>query len=159
VCRVRQLPQEAAAIQQWLVNLPLKTEWKGEGLPSTSQRVFNELLRSERRSPTPAERKRILVEQDGRCYICGGIFDGPKENPRDAEFDHVSPLRMTVRGCTWPETGFCRCLFILPLGEITARRAPRSLPRKSFLPARLAELRMHPEAASTGFREPQKRRP
>ena len=98
VCRVRQLPQEAAAIQQWLVNLPLKIEWKGEGLPATSQRVFNELLRSERRSPTPAERKRILVEQDGRCYICGGIFDGPKENPRDAEFDHVSPLRMTVRG-------------------------------------------------------------
>jgi 5-methylcytosine-specific restriction endonuclease McrA len=94
MCVIRQLPQDADAIQRWLAALPVQLEYRGEGLPSITERIFNALLKSERRSPSPSERQRILSEQDNRCYLCGGIFDGLN----DVEFDHVTPLRQTVRG-------------------------------------------------------------
>ena len=77
-CKIRQLPPEAESIQRWLAKLPLGDdfEYKGEGLPGITQRVFCALLRAERRSPPHAERQRILEEQDRRCKLCGGIFDG-----------------------------------------------------------------------------------
>jgi hypothetical protein len=59
-CKVRQLPQEASSIQHWLSNLPLEMEYRGEGLPAITQRVFCELLRAERRSPS----------FDARLYLC-----------------------------------------------------------------------------------------
>ena len=81
-CKIRQLPPEAESIQRWLAKLPLSDfEYKCEGLPGITQRVFCALLRAERRSPALAERQRILEEQDGRCNLCGGIFDGDTARP------------------------------------------------------------------------------
>jgi len=53
---------EAAAIKRWLAALPVQLEYKGNGLPSISGRVFNALLKSERRSPSAAEKQHILAE-------------------------------------------------------------------------------------------------
>ena len=66
-CKIRQLPLESESIQRWLAKLPLgdEFEYKGEGLPGITQRIFCALLRAERRSPPHAERQRIL-EQQGR---------------------------------------------------------------------------------------------
>ena len=94
ICKIRQLPLEADSIQRWLSKLPLGDDfdYRGEGLPCITQRVFSALLRAERRSPAHAERQRILQEQGHRCNLCGGIFDG------DLCWDHATPLRQTVRG-------------------------------------------------------------
>ncbi len=93
-CKIRQLPAEAGSIRHWLARLPLGDdfEYGGEGLPAITQRVFSALLRAERRSPAQAERQRILEQQDRRCALCGGLFDG------DLCWDHATPLRQTVRG-------------------------------------------------------------
>ena len=92
-CKIRRLPAEADAIQHWLARLPLGDfEYRGEGLPSITLRVFSALLRAERRSPAHPERQRILEQQDRRCALCGGIFDN------DVEWDHATPLWQTVRG-------------------------------------------------------------
>ena len=93
-CKIRQLAPEADSIQRWLAKLPLGDDfdYRGEGLPCITQRVFSTLLRAERRSPAHAERQRILQEQGHRCNLCGGIFDG------DLCWDHATPLRQTVRG-------------------------------------------------------------
>ena len=70
-CKLRQLPQEAKSIQRWLAKLHLGDdyEYKGEGLPGITQRVFCQLLRAERRSPAQAERHRVIQEQDHRCNL------------------------------------------------------------------------------------------
>ena len=67
-------PPEAESIQRWLAKLPLSDfEYKGEGLPGITQRLFCALLRAERRSPAQAERQRILLEQDAAA-TCAGAF-------------------------------------------------------------------------------------
>ena len=106
-CKIRQLPPEAESIQRWLSKLPLgdEFEYKGEGLPGITQQAFCALLRAERRSPTPAERQRILQEQDRRCNLCGGIFDG------DLCWDHVT--RATADSA-WAETTLPSNLRIVP---------------------------------------------
>ena len=50
-CKIRQLPLEADSIKRWLAKLQLGDDfdYKGEGLPGITQRVFCALLRAERR--------------------------------------------------------------------------------------------------------------
>ena len=91
-CRIRELPPDAHEIQAWLQALPVDVEYRGQRLPSITQEVFLALLKAERRTPGPDERKRLLEEYDNKCALCGGIFDG------DLEWDHVAPLRGTARG-------------------------------------------------------------
>ena len=74
LCVIRQLPPEKHSIQKWLEQLDAGIEWCGEGLPALTHKVFNALLKSERRTPPTSEKARILKAQDGRCNSCGGVY-------------------------------------------------------------------------------------
>ena len=86
LCHIRELPAEKTDIEAWLNNLPRSIQWNGEGIPGLTQKVLLELLKAERRTPAKDEQTEILKLQDGRCNLCGGIFDG------DLEWDHVARL-------------------------------------------------------------------
>ena len=92
MCVIRELPPETNEIEQWLGNLPRAIEWRGEGIPALTPKVLLELIKAERRTPSKQEQHSILKEQNGRCNLCGGIFD------RDCEWDHVARLQPTVKG-------------------------------------------------------------
>ncbi len=92
VCVIRERIDDRERIEAWLQKLPREIPWCGERLPALAQKVFFELLRAERRTPSAAEKEQLLARQDGRCTECGGIFDG------DVEWDHVVPLQQSVRG-------------------------------------------------------------
>ena len=89
---IRESIPDADRIQSWLGNLSRPIEWTGERLPSLTQKVFFELLRAERRTPSSELKLQILTEQDNKCVDCGGIFD------YDIEWDHIVPLRQTIEG-------------------------------------------------------------
>ena len=74
--------------------LPRQIPWCGERLPALAQKVFFELLKAERRTPTTTLKKDILEKQRNTCVDCGGVFDGQN----DIEWDHIVPLRQTVKG-------------------------------------------------------------
>ena len=38
-----------------------------------------------------AAKEALLKQQDNRCNVCGGVFDG------DMEYDHVAALRQNVK--------------------------------------------------------------
>ena len=91
MCHIRELPAEKPDIEQWLANLPRSIQWNGEGIPALTQKCLLELSKAERRTPGTHEQQEILKLQDGRCNMCGGIFDG------DVEWDHVARLQQTVK--------------------------------------------------------------
>ena len=92
MCIIRELPSEKIDIEEWLGNLPRVIEWRGEGIPALTQKVLLQLIKADRRTPSKQEQQKILKEQDGRCNLCGGIFDN------DLEWDHVARLQQTVKG-------------------------------------------------------------
>ena len=89
ICRLREEPQYASAMVDWLSRLPLNRDYCGERLPSLSLSVFEELLRAKRRSPTLLQQKELLALHDSRCAMCGELFS---EN-LPCEWDHVIPLQ------------------------------------------------------------------
>ena len=91
-CVIRQRPEEADEIEQWLEKLGNPVDWMGERLPAITNRVFLALLAAERRSPTAAEKEEILSRQHNRCALCSGVFDD------DVEFDHVAGVKTLVKG-------------------------------------------------------------
>jgi hypothetical protein len=87
-CHIREDPPYASAMVQWLERLPLQNlQYRGERLPALALGVFLALLKAKRRTPSAEEQTTLLKEHDGRCALCGGVFDG------DLEWDHVVPLR------------------------------------------------------------------
>jgi hypothetical protein len=91
-CVIRKEIEHQEEIEGWLRRLPRPVPWNAEALPALTNKVFNELLRSERRSCPGDLRKTILASQNNQCALCGGIFDD------DVEWDHVNPLQQTIKG-------------------------------------------------------------
>jgi Cdc6-like AAA superfamily ATPase len=91
-CVIRKQIEHREEIEQWLSRSVRQITWNAEALPALTHKVLNELLKSERRSCPAEQRKEILRQQNGRCALCGGIFDD------DVEWDHKNPLQQTVRG-------------------------------------------------------------
>ena len=91
-CVIRKALDHQEEIEGWLQRLPRPVAWTAEALPALTHKVFNELLRSERRSCPSELRKSILRSQHNQCALCGGIFDD------DVEWDHANPLQQTIKG-------------------------------------------------------------
>ncbi len=100
VCQIREKIADRTRIQAWLQRLPRQVAWNAERLPSLAQKVFFELLRAERQTPSAAQKAELLAEQGGRCAECGGVLENP-------EYDHVVPLRQTVQGATQAFRALC----------------------------------------------------
>ena len=77
------------AMNQFVQNI--EVPWHGERLPGYTLKCLLQLLDPKRRPPTAKEKQAILKAQDRECALCGGIFD------YDEEFDHVAPLRETLK--------------------------------------------------------------
>ncbi len=91
-CVIRKEIEQQEEIEGWLQRLPRPVPWTAEALPALTHKVFNELLKSERRSCPSELRKEILRQQNHQCALCGGIFDD------DVEWDHKNPLQQTIKG-------------------------------------------------------------
>ena len=72
VCVVHAMPECAGDIAEWLRRLPLSLEYRGEGLPSVTNRVLLALLQQKNRRFLTGEEKNILLEQYRySCSNCG----------------------------------------------------------------------------------------
>ena len=90
-CVLRQRPEEHEAIQAWLRRLDAGIEWRGERLPSITQRILLALLKAQRATPREEAKRSILARQRGACAECG-------EALTEIEWDHVEPLRQLPAG-------------------------------------------------------------
>ena len=90
-CVLRQRPEEHEAIQAWLRRVDCGVEWRGERLPSITQRVLLALLKAQRATPREDAKRSILARQRGACAECG-------EALTEIEWDHVEPLRQLPAG-------------------------------------------------------------
>ena len=80
ICTVRERPADCDEISKWLKKLPREIEYSGERLAAITLKVFVALLKSERVYLEAAQKEALLRQQDNRCNLCGGIFDGDVES-------------------------------------------------------------------------------
>jgi hypothetical protein len=80
--------EELGSYVQRLAELTgLKLEYRGEGLPSLTFRLFQELLQAKRRYAKPSEKKLLLAQP---CAVCG--------EKGAIEIDHVCPVSRSFAG-------------------------------------------------------------
>ena len=58
-------------------------------------------MKSERVYLEKDQKEALLKQQDNRCNLCGGIFDG------DVEYDHTAALRQSLNGQTQNFQAIC----------------------------------------------------
>ena len=86
-CVIRQLPEEAEVLEQWLEKLPLNAPYRGQRMASLAHEVLMQLIKAERKQPDAEKRKAILEEQNSLCNSCGAEIQ-----PGTCELDHVVPV-------------------------------------------------------------------
>ena len=90
---MREEPQHAQAMVEWLAHLPLSREYCGERLPSLSLSVFEALLQARRKWPSALQQKELLAQHDGRCAMCGEVFNQSSA----CQWDLAVPLRSLTK--------------------------------------------------------------
>ena len=77
-CVIRQLPEEAEVLEQWLQKLPLEMPYRGQRMASLAHEVLMQLIKAERKQPDPETRRTTLEQQNSLCNSCGAeIQPGP----------------------------------------------------------------------------------
>jgi hypothetical protein len=73
VCHIHVLPERSDDIEKWLEALQIDLHYHGEGLPATSLRVLQTLVKRSRERTwlTGEEKAQILEEHDFCCAVCG----------------------------------------------------------------------------------------
>ena len=86
VCHIHVLPERSDDIEKWLEALQIDLHYHGEGLPATSLRVLQTLVKRSRERTwlTGEEKAQILEEHDFCCAVCG--------SKGQLEFDHIARL-------------------------------------------------------------------
>ena len=59
--------------------------YRGQSLSQATNEVFCALIRATRDRPTPAQRRRVVAEQQGLCAMCSAPLEC-------CELDHICPL-------------------------------------------------------------------
>jgi hypothetical protein len=97
------LPERSNDIEQWLEALQIDLHYHGEGLPATSLRVLQTLVKRSRERTwlTGEEKAQILEEHDFCCAVCG--------SKGQLEFDHIARLsesydEQNFNHCVWSAT-------------------------------------------------------
>ncbi len=138
ICVIREQISDRNRIQAWLEKLPRDVAWCGERLPALVQKVFFELLRAERRTPSVAERAGLLAKQEGRCADCGATLE-------HIEWDHVCPLQQCVQGAPQIFRALCpSCHLEKTLAEGSQNRTLTSTFSKSVWDAYVTSARAPP---------------
>ena len=86
-CVIRQLPEEADVLEEWLRKLPLDTPYRGQRMAGLAHEVLMQLIKAERTQPSTGTRQAILEQQNSLCNSCGAEIQ-----PGTCELDHVVPV-------------------------------------------------------------------
>ena len=93
VCMITNFPENAEELKAWLAEVQYLAQiplvYRGETMPSLTQRVLVQILHEKRYRLSTAEKKALLSEQEYRCKECSSVLDKP-------EYDHVVPLCQSV---------------------------------------------------------------
>ena len=87
-CIIRGLPEEAEALEQWLQKLPLDTPYRGQRMAGLAHEVLMQLIKAERKQPSPETRQAILDQQNSLRNLRGAEIQLGTCKP-----DHVVPVR------------------------------------------------------------------
>ena len=91
-CVIRELPEEADVLEQWLEKLPMKTPYRGQRMAGLAHEVLMQLIKAERAQPDPQTRRRILEQQNSLCNLCGAEIE-----PGTCELDHIVPVHQAFK--------------------------------------------------------------
>ena len=92
-CVIRQLPEEAEVLEQWLQKLPLDMPYRGQRMASLAHEVLMQLIKAERKQPDAETRRKTLEQQNSLCNSCGAEIQ-----PGTCELDHVVPVHQAFSG-------------------------------------------------------------
>ena len=86
-CFVHSLPENSEQIKDWLGQLNIGLEYRGEGLPNVALKVLQRLVKGNRRREwlTGEKKAELLEEYDWRCAMCDS-------RSSSMEWDHVCRL-------------------------------------------------------------------